>query len=160
MDDNEKAASWSMISFRPMKWRTSTRSATSSAAMLAYKAEEEGVFAAEVIAVKPHASTTTSSRAWFNTLGSSLYAGQNRRTTERRRHPLQVREFPFERELPRPAWIRKAIRVLAHKDTDEILGVWWYRTADIIAEAVSLMEFSIGRDAADRPRHLYGSSFR
>ena len=57
------------------------------------------------------------------------------------------------------------IKVLAHKETDEILGVHMVgpRTADIIAEAVALMEFRASAEDAARMSHAhptYTEAFR
>jgi dihydrolipoamide dehydrogenase len=49
------------------------------------------------------------------------------------------------------------VKVLAHKDTDEILGVHMVgpRTADMIAEAVALMEFRASAEDASRMSHAH-----
>jgi dihydrolipoamide dehydrogenase len=49
------------------------------------------------------------------------------------------------------------VKVLSHKDTDEILGVHMVgpRTADMIAEAVALMEFRASAEDASRMSHAH-----
>ena len=49
------------------------------------------------------------------------------------------------------------IKVLAHQETDEILGVHMVgpRTADMIAEAVALMEFRASAEDATRMSHAH-----
>jgi dihydrolipoamide dehydrogenase len=49
------------------------------------------------------------------------------------------------------------VKVLAHKDTDEILGVHMVgaRTADMIAEAVTAMEFRASAEDVARMSHAH-----
>ena len=49
------------------------------------------------------------------------------------------------------------VKILAHKETDEILGVHMVgaRTADLIAEAVALMEFRASAEDAARMSHAH-----
>ena len=53
--------------------------------------------------------------------------------------------------------LRSAISLLAHKETDEILGVHIVgaRAADMIAEGVALMEFRASAEDASRMSHAH-----
>jgi dihydrolipoamide dehydrogenase len=114
-------------------------------AMLAHKASEEGVFVAEVIAgQKPHMN--------YNLIPGVVYTwpevaavGATEEQLKESGTPYKVGKFPFS-ALGRARAsmdLEGMVKVLAHKDTDEILGVHMVgpRTADLIAEAVVLMEF-------------------
>ena len=109
-------------------------------AMLAHKAEEEGVFVAEVMAgQKPHINYNLQ----LKEMGT----------------PYKPGKFPF-RALGRARAsmdLDGMVKVLAHKETDEILGVHIVgaRAADMIAEAVALMEFRASAEDAARMSHAH-----
>jgi dihydrolipoamide dehydrogenase len=73
--------------------------------------------------------------------------------------PFKVGKFPFKALGRARASMdtEGMIKVLAHADTDEILGVHMVgpRTADIIAEAVALMEFRASAEDAARMSHAH-----
>ena len=128
-------------------------------AMLAHKAEEEGVFVAEVMAgQKPHIH--------YNLIPGVVYTwpevasvGYTEEQLKEMGTPYKPGKFPF-RALGRARAsmdIDGMVKVLAHKETDEILGVHIVgaRAADIIAEAVALMEFRASAEDAARMSHAH-----
>ncbi len=136
-------------------------------AMLAHKAEEEGVFVAEVIAgQKPHID--------YNLIPGVVYtwpevAGVGKTEEQLREEgiPYKSGKFPFKAlgRARASTDTEGMIKVLAHQETDEILGVHMVgpRTADIIAEAVALMEFRASAEDAARMSHAhptYTEAFR
>ena len=136
-------------------------------AMLAHKAEEEGVFVAETIAgQKPHID--------YNLIPGVVYTwpevagvGQTEEQLKEAGTPYKVGKFPFK-ALGRSRASMDTdglVKVLAHKETDEILGVHMIgpRTADMIAEAVALMEFRASAEDVARMSHAhptYTEAFR
>jgi dihydrolipoamide dehydrogenase len=114
-------------------------------AMLAHKASEEGVIVAEQIAgQKPHLD--------YNLIPGVVYTwpemssvGKTEETLKEEGRAYKVGKFPFK-ALGRSRAsgdVDGLIKVIADKDTDELLGVHMVgaRVADIIMEAVALMEF-------------------
>lgn len=128
-------------------------------AMLAHKAEEEGVFVAETIAgQRPHIH--------YNLIPGVVYTwpevaavGYTEEQLKEMGTPYKTGKFPF-RALGRARAsmdLDGMVKVLAHKETDEILGVHMVgaRTADMIAEAVALMEFRASAEDAARMSHAH-----
>jgi dihydrolipoamide dehydrogenase len=128
-------------------------------AMLAHKAEEEGVFVAESIAgQKPHID--------YNLIPGVVYTwpevagvGKTEEQLKADATPYKVGKFPFK-ALGRARASMDTdgmVKVLAHKDTDEILGVHMVgpRTADMIAEAVVAMEFRASAEDIARMSHAH-----
>ncbi|MDP4820594.1 MAG: dihydrolipoyl dehydrogenase [Saprospiraceae bacterium] len=128
-------------------------------AMLAHKAEEEGVFVAEVIAgQQPHID--------YNLIPGVVYtwpevAGVGKTETQLKEEgrAYKVGKFPFK-ALGRARASMDTdgmIKVLADQATDEILGVHMVgpRVADVIAEAVALMEFRASAEDASRMSHAH-----
>jgi dihydrolipoamide dehydrogenase len=128
-------------------------------AMLAHKAEEEGVFVAEVMAgQKPHIN--------YNLIPGVVYTwpevasvGYTEEQIKEMGIPYKPGKFPF-RALGRARASMDTegmVKVLAHKETDEILGVHIVgaRAADMIAEAVALMEFRASAEDASRMSHAH-----
>lgn len=128
-------------------------------AMLAHKAEEEGVFVAETMAgQKPHIH--------YNLIPGVVYTwpevasvGYTEEQLKEMGTPYKPGKFPF-RALGRARAsmdLDGMVKVLAHKETDEILGVHIVgaRAADIIAEAVALMEFRASAEDAARMSHAH-----
>ncbi len=126
-------------------------------AMLAHKAEEEGVFVAEYIAgEKPHIN--------YNLIPGVVYTwpelssvGKTEDELKAANIPYKVGKFPFK-ALGRARASMDTdglVKVLAHKDTDEILGVHMVgpRVADVIMEAVALMEFRASAEDLARICH-------
>ncbi|MCO6476062.1 MAG: dihydrolipoyl dehydrogenase [Phaeodactylibacter sp.] len=128
-------------------------------AMLAHKAEEEGIFAVEVIAgQKPHID--------YNLIPGVVYTwpevagvGKTEEQLKEEGIPYKSGKFPFKALGRARASMdtEGMIKVLSHKETDEILGVHMVgpRTADIIAEAVALMEFRASAEDAARMSHAH-----
>lgn len=128
-------------------------------AMLAHKAEEEGVFVAELIAgQKPHIN--------YNLIPGVVYtwpevAGVGHTEQELKQKGLnyKVGKFPYLASGRARASNESAgfIKVLADKNTDEILGIHMIgpRTADIIAEAVVAMEFRASAEDIGRICHAH-----
>ena len=128
-------------------------------AMLAHKAEEEGVFAAEVIAgQKPHIN--------YNLIPGVVYTwpevagvGQTEEELKKAGRNIKSGSFPI-RALGRARAsmdIDGLVKVIADADTDEILGVHMIgpRAADMIAEAVVAMEFRASAEDISRMSHAH-----
>lgn len=128
-------------------------------AMLAHKAEEEGTFVAEVIAgQKPHID--------YNLIPGVVYtwpevAGVGKTEDELKEAgvPYKVGKFPYKALGRARASMDMdgMIKILAHEETDEILGVHMVgaRVADMIMEAVTLMEFRASAEDAARMSHAH-----
>lgn len=128
-------------------------------AMLAHKAEEEGVFVAETIAgQKPHIN--------YNLIPGVVYTwpevaavGQSENQLKEKGIAYKVGSFPM-RALGRARAsmdIDGMVKVLADANTDEILGVHIIgaRAADMIAEAVVAMEFRASAEDISRISHAH-----
>ncbi len=128
-------------------------------AMLAHKAEEEGVFVAETMAgQQPHIH--------YNLIPGVVYTwpevaavGYTEEQLKELGIPYKPGKFPF-RALGRARAsmdMDGMVKVLAHKETDEILGVHIVgaRAADMIAEGVALMEFRASAEDAARMSHAH-----
>jgi dihydrolipoamide dehydrogenase len=128
-------------------------------AMLAHKAEEEGVFVAETIAgQRPHVD--------YNLIPGVVYTwpevaavGQTEDQIKEAGIPYKVGKFPFKAlgRARASTDTEGMVKVISHADTDEILGVHMVgpRTADMIAEAVALMEFRASAEDAARMSHAH-----
>ncbi|MBZ0328230.1 MAG: dihydrolipoyl dehydrogenase [Altibacter sp.] len=128
-------------------------------AMLAHKAEEEGVFVAETLAgQKPHID--------YNLIPSVVYTwpevasvGKNEEQLQEANIVYKVGQFPM-RALGRSRAsgdIDGFVKILADKTTDEVLGVHMVgaRVADLIAEAVTAMEFRASAEDIARMSHAH-----
>jgi dihydrolipoamide dehydrogenase len=126
-------------------------------AMLAHKAEEEGVFVAETIAgQKPHINYLLIPGVVY-TWPEVASVGYTEEQLKEQGIPYKPGKFPF-RALGRARAsmdLEGMVKVLAHKETDEILGVHIVgaRAADMIMEAVVLMEFRASAEDAARMSH-------
>jgi dihydrolipoamide dehydrogenase len=128
-------------------------------AMLAHKAEEEGVFVAEVIAgEKPHID--------YNLIPGVVYTwpevasvGQTEEQLKEAGIPYKSGKFPFKAlgRARASTDTEGMVKILAHKETDEVLGVHMVgpRTADMIAEAVTAMEFRASAEDIARMSHAH-----
>ncbi len=125
--------------------------------MLAHKAEEEGVLVAEYMTgQKPHIN--------YNLIPGVVYTwpelagvGQTEEQLKESGIPYKVGKFPMK-ALGRARAsmdISGLIKVISHKETDEILGVHMCgaRVADVIMEAVALMEFRASAEDMARISH-------
>ncbi|HNG26851.1 MAG TPA: dihydrolipoyl dehydrogenase [Chitinophagales bacterium] len=128
-------------------------------AMLAHKAEEEGVFVAETIAgQKPHIN--------YNLIPGVVYTwpevaavGQTEAQLKANGVKYKSGSFPM-RALGRSRAsmdIDGFVKVLADENTDEILGVHIIgaRAADMIAEAVVAMEYRASAEDISRMSHAH-----
>jgi dihydrolipoamide dehydrogenase len=128
-------------------------------AMLAHKAEEEGVFVAETIAgQRPHIH--------YHLIPGVVYTwpevasvGYTEDELKQKAVAYKTGKFPF-RALGRARAsmdLDGMVKVLADQQTDEILGVHIVgaRAADMIAEAVALMEFRASAEDAARISHAH-----
>ena len=128
-------------------------------AMLAHKAEEEGVFVAEYISgQKPHIN--------YNLIPGVVYTwpevaavGPTEAELKAQGVPFKTGKFPFIASGRAKASNESAgfVKVLAHKETDEILGVHMIgpRAADLIAEAVVAMEYKASAEDIARICHAH-----
>jgi dihydrolipoamide dehydrogenase len=128
-------------------------------AMLAHKAEEEGVFVAETIAgQKPHIN--------YNLIPGVVYTwpevagvGYTEEQLKEMGRPFKSGSFPFKASGRARASMDTDgfVKVLADKETDEILGVHMIgpRAADMIAEAVVAMEFRASAEDVSRMSHAH-----
>lgn len=117
-------------------------------AMLAHKAEEEGVAAAEIIAQgKSHVN--------YKTLPSVIYTwpeaasvGLTQAQAENQGFKIKTGRFPFTANGRAKALgcTEGFVKIIADQETDEVLGVHIIgpRASDMLAEAVMAMEFSAG----------------
>lgn len=128
-------------------------------AMLAHKASEEGVFVAEVIAgQKPHLNYLLIPNVVY-TWPEVAAVGYTEEELKQRNVPYKKGQFPF-RALGRARAsmdLDGLVKVLAHAETDEILGVHIIgaRAADMIAEAVVAMEFRAAAEDLARISHAH-----
>lgn len=128
-------------------------------AMLAHKAEEEGVFVAETIAgQKPHINYLLIPGVVY-TWPEVAAVGYTEEQLKESGRAYKSGSFPY-RALGRARAsmdIDGLVKVLADKETDEILGVHMIgaRTADMIAEAVVAMEFRASAEDVSRMSHAH-----
>ncbi|WP_242158875.1 dihydrolipoyl dehydrogenase [Aestuariivivens sediminis] len=128
-------------------------------AMLAHKAEEEGVFVAETLAgQKPHID--------YNLIPGVVYTwpevaavGKTEEALKAAGIAYKVGQFPM-RALGRSRAsmdIDGFVKILADQSTDEILGVHMIgaRAADMIAEAVVAMEYRASAEDISRMSHAH-----
>jgi len=128
-------------------------------AMLAHKAEDEGVFVAEYIAgQKPHIN--------YNLIPGVVYTwpevasvGYTEEQLKEQGKKYKVGSFPFKASGRARASMDTdgLVKVLADAETDELLGVHMIgpRVADVIAEAVVAMEFRASAEDIARICHAH-----
>jgi dihydrolipoamide dehydrogenase len=128
-------------------------------AMLAHKAEEEGVLVAEQMAgQKPHIN--------YNLIPGVVYTwpevaavGFTEEQLKEQSRAYKVGTFPFKASGRARASmdLDGFVKVLADKNTDEILGVHIIgpRAADMIAEAVVAMEYRASAEDIARMSHAH-----
>ncbi len=128
-------------------------------AMLAHKAEEEGVFVAEFISgQKPHIN--------YNLIPGVVYTwpevasvGQTEDQLKETNKNYKVGQFPM-RALGRSrasSDLDGFVKILADSETDEILGIHMIgaRCADLISEAVVAMEYKASAEDIARISHAH-----
>ena len=128
-------------------------------AMLAHKAEEEGVFVAERLAgQKPHINYLLIPGVVYTwpEVASVGYTEEQLKSSAR---PYKVGSFPYK-ALGRARASMDTdglVKVLADKQTDEILGVHIIgaRAADMIAAGVTAMEFRASAEDVARMSHAH-----
>lgn len=129
-------------------------------AMLAHKAEEEGVFVAEVLAgQKPHIDHNLIPGVVY-TWPEVAAVGKTEEELKEAKVAYKSGMFPFKASgRARASMDAKYgfVKVLADKETDEVLGVHMIgpRVADIIAEAVTAMEYRATAEDISRMCHAH-----
>lgn len=128
-------------------------------AMLAHKAEEEGVYVAEhIVGQKPHIN--------YNLIPGVVYTwpevasvGFTEEELKAQGRKYKVGSFPFLASGRARASMDTdgLVKVLADENTDELLGVHMIgpRVADMIAEAVVAMEFRASAEDVARMSHAH-----
>ncbi|MDB4289573.1 dihydrolipoyl dehydrogenase [Flavobacteriaceae bacterium] len=128
-------------------------------AMLAHKAEEEGVFVAETIAgQKPHID--------YNLIPGVVYTWPEVASVGKTEEQLKEQGIAYKTgQFPMRALGRSRasmdldgfVKILADQTTDEVLGVHMIgaRCADLIAEAVVAMEFRASAEDISRMSHAH-----
>lgn len=136
-------------------------------AMLAHKAEEEGMLAAEIIAgQQPHINYLLIPNVVY-TWPEVASVGHTEEELKALSRAYKVGSFPFRASGRARASmdLDGQVKVLADKENDEILGVHIIgpRAADMIAEAVVAMEYRATAEDIARMSHAhptYTESFR
>lgn len=128
-------------------------------AMLAHKAEEEGIMVAETIAgQKPHINYLLIPGVVY-TWPEVAAVGYTEEELKTQKREYKVGNFPFKASGRARASMDMDgfVKVLADKTTDEILGVHMIgpRVADMIAEAVVAMEFRASAEDIARMSHAH-----
>jgi dihydrolipoamide dehydrogenase len=128
-------------------------------AMLAHKAEEEGTMVAEIIAgQKPHIN--------YNLIPGVVYTwpevaavGQTEEQLKASGVEFKAGSFPFKAlgRARASGDLDGFVKILADAKTDEVLGVHMIgaRCADLIAEAVTAMEFRASAEDISRMSHAH-----
>ena len=128
-------------------------------AMLAHKAEEEGTMVAEIIAgQKPHID--------YNLIPGVVYTWPEVASVGKTEEELKEAGVEYKSgQFPMRALGRSRasmdidgfVKILADKTTDEVLGVHMIgaRCADLIAEAVTAMEFRASAEDISRMSHAH-----
>lgn len=128
-------------------------------AMLAHKASEEGTFVAETIAgQKPHIN--------YNLIPGVVYTWPEVASVGKSEEQLKEAGVKYkEGKFPMRALGRSRasgdtdgfVKILADEETDEVLGVHMIgaRTADLIAEAVTAMEYRASAEDISRMSHAH-----
>ncbi|MEM0939768.1 MAG: dihydrolipoyl dehydrogenase [Bacteroidota bacterium] len=128
-------------------------------AMLAHKAEEEGVFVAETIAgQKPHIN--------YNLIPGVVYTwpevasvGFSEEQLKEQGKVFKVGKFPYKALGRARASMdtEGLVKILADKETDEVLGVHicGARAADMIAAGVTAMEYRASAEDIARMSHAH-----
>jgi dihydrolipoamide dehydrogenase len=128
-------------------------------AMLAHKAEEEGTMVAEILAgQKPHIN--------YNLIPGVVYTwpevaavGQTEEQLQASGVEFKSGSFPFKAlgRARASGDLDGFVKILADAKTDEVLGVHMIgaRCADLIAEAVTAMEFKASAEDISRMSHAH-----
>jgi len=128
-------------------------------AMLAHKAEEEGVLVAEYMSgQKPHIN--------YNLIPGVVYTwpevasvGKTEAELKEAGTPIKIGKFPYKAlgRARASTDIEGMVKIIAHKETDEVLGmhIVGARAADMIAEGVVAMEFRASAEDIGRMSHAH-----
>lgn len=128
-------------------------------AMLAHKAEEEGTMVAEILAgQKPHID--------YNLIPGVVYTwpevaavGQTEEQLKAAGTKYKVGSFPFKAlgRARASGDLDGFVKIIADEKTDEVLGVHMIgaRCADLIAEAVTAMEYKASAEDISRMSHAH-----
>ena len=128
-------------------------------AMLAHKAEEEGVMVAEILAgQKPHIN--------YNLIPGVVYTwpevaavGQTEEQLKAKNIAYKAGSFPFKAlgRARASGDLDGFVKILADEKTDEVLGIHMIgaRCADLIAAAVTAMEFRASAEDIARMSHAH-----
>jgi dihydrolipoamide dehydrogenase len=127
--------------------------------MLAHKAEEEGMFVAEILAgQKPHINYRLIPGVVY-TWPEVASTGFSEEELKAEKREYNMGSFPFKASGRARASMDTDgfIKVLTDKKTDEILGVHMIgpRAADMIAEAVVAMEYKASAEDIARMSHAH-----
>lgn len=128
-------------------------------AMLAHKAEEEGMFVAETIAgQKPHVNYLLIPSVVY-TWPEGASVGYTEEQLKENKRKYKKGSFPFRASGRARASmdLEGFVKVLADAETDEIIGVHMLgpRCADMIAEAVVAMEYRASAEDVARMSHAH-----
>ena len=128
-------------------------------AMLAHKAEEEGVFVAEqMVGQKPHIH--------YNLIPGVVYTwpevasvGATEEELNKKKRPVKIGKFPYKALGRARASMdtEGLVKIIADASTDEILGIHIIgaRAADMIAAGVTAMEFRASAEDVARMSHAH-----
>ena len=127
--------------------------------MLAHKAEEEGVFVAEVMAgQKPHINYLLIPGVVY-TWPEVASVGYTEEELKKANRKIKIGSFPFKASGRARASmdVDGLVKVIADEETDEILGVHMIgpRAADMIMEAVVAMEYRATAEDIARICHAH-----
>jgi dihydrolipoamide dehydrogenase len=127
--------------------------------MLAHKAEEEGIYVAEYIAGKhPHINYDCIPGVVY-THPEIAYVGKTEQEIIKLEIPYKVGKFPFSANSRAKAQGEDSgfVKVIAHKDTDKILGVHiiGQYAGTMIGEAVLAMEYGASAEDIARTCHAH-----
>lgn len=127
--------------------------------MLAHKAEDEGVAVAEIVA-------TGHGHVNYDAIPGVVYTHPEVATVGKSEEELKAAETPYRKGVfqfranGRARALNQVdgfVKVLAHKETDRVLGVHIIgpRAGDLIAEAVAAMEFGASSEDIARTCHAH-----
>ncbi|MGH8428124.1 MAG: dihydrolipoyl dehydrogenase [Gammaproteobacteria bacterium] len=127
--------------------------------MLAHKASEEGVMAADLIAGKVAEVNYEAVPSVIYTAPEVAWVGKSEQQLKKDGVPVKSGRFPFvangrANALGMPAGM---VKMIAHQDTDEILGVHIVGpyASELIAEAVLAMEYRASAEDIQRTMHAH-----
>ncbi len=127
--------------------------------MLAHKASEEGVMVADLIAGKVAEVNYETVPSVIYTAPEIAWVGKSEQQLKREGVPVKTGRFPFmangrANALGMPAGM---VKMIAHKDTDEILGVHIIGpfASELIAEAVLAMEYRASAEDIQLTMHAH-----